>query len=171
MRDPLWLPQEGELHYEWFRRYRDMTTPRSYAKCALAVEKSPMEIRAIADEWQWERRALAYERYLEAEYQKARDMAMDQVVAEHKAAAMEWHKFAMNQLRKLQVEADRMDIAMVGPEKLSKLWETAIKMTRLAMGEATDHKKIETSAMNFSLLTDEELLLWEELQGKASSKG
>ena len=83
-----WDRQPGERDAPWqaFKLYRDMGPSRSARKVAMALKKSSGHLLRYSHAWSWKERIQAYETHMDRVSQKAHEIALEEMAADHAKA-------------------------------------------------------------------------------------
>lgn len=101
-----WERQEGESSkaFESFVIYRDMGAKRTFTAVADTLHKSCTLIRRWKEQWDWEKRAMAYDNSLEKEARAEAAKGIRKMIERHIKIAVDMQDKAVASLEKMGAE-------------------------------------------------------------------
>ena len=162
-----WDRRRGESaeHHGLLRRYLEMGSGRKLADLAEAVGRPVKSVQRLSSQHDWVERAAAYDAHLDAR--------VDALTTDAVAAMRLEHMRALEILRKHGIMLAAKERGTAGDGRA--MIETAIRLERLLIGEATDRQEMRVqveSDRDLSVLTDDELATYRALLAKmAASRG
>lgn len=137
MKARMWERQEGESEeaFQAFVLYRDSGADRSIREVAKALSKSATLIARWSTDWNWGDRALGYDNWLDREVQEQNRKDVLAMRKRHAQIAMLMQQKVVDSIRAMS-ERDTLK-----PDQAAKWLDIAVKVERLARGEATENVK------------------------------
>lgn len=171
---PPWerLSAEGDATYLAFRAYLEQDPPRSIKATAALLKRSPSTVYKHSRRYRWQARAEAWDR-AQAEVEAEAILSERARTAKSRlrllGTALELSELRLQEVLKAVQEGVGEDSAP-DLKTVVYLMDRGLHYERLIMGEATERTET-TSEVDYSELTEEELLLWKDLQAKLTRKG
>jgi len=136
-------PRETSRSYELFCTYRNMGVERSLRKMKASVNGSPSvrRLQLLSARWKWVDRARAYDDHLERERRIQQEKERLAMHARHAKVALLGMNVAVKGLENLLTKVQSGD-GSVAPGDLTRLLDTAVRVERLARGEASDSHEV-----------------------------
>lgn len=124
------MKDESEPAYEAFVIYRNLGFKRTQVKVIEELKKSPTLINRWAQQFDWQTRALEYDRELDRQWMQEQHEQRRKIPQQHAAIA---NSILLKVAKRLQTMTDNQ-IAAMTPVQLGKLFATAVKVQRESYG-------------------------------------
>lgn len=164
-----WERQDGEpeLAYEAFKGFVFQTLPRRLHHSS--VKHGHAELSTLYNEWRWQERALAYDRYTERQRQAERDAILRQDEKERVAKMVSMLEGVADVIEREMAKLIRdsrtsQAFGLIKPSDLNKLMTSYITFQRLIHGESTEN--VATVDASLSKLSLDELKELARIQAK-----
>lgn len=153
-------PREGNYAWSAFVTYRDLGPQnRSYRRVAEIHGKTEGTIAQFAHRWDWRRRIIEFDRWVDEKSQIAEVEAVKEMRARHIKIAMSLQGAGAIALNKL-IESERSGKTRVlKPTELREMIDLGVKLERLNRGEPTDltRSELDMRSKPASEMTEAEL--------------
>lgn len=147
-------PDESDVAFEAFTIYRDLGPQRSQSAVARQINRELSQLKGWSLRHSWVARSLAWDDHLDAIARAAMERARVDMGRKHAEAAMKMLEIGLEGLETVREKMQQPD---VDPKDVREFIEAAIKLERLARGEAESVSEQRRIAKNAKVMTDDEL--------------
>lgn len=147
-------PDESDVAFEAFTVYRDLGPQRSQAAVANQINRELSQMKAWSLKHRWVTRSLAWDDHLDAVARNAMERARVDMGRKHADAAMKMLEVGLEGLETVREKMQQPD---VDPKDVREFIEAAIKLERLARGEAESVSEQRRVGKTVKAMTDDEL--------------
>lgn len=157
----IWDRNINEPDSAWtsFYRYRDLPLPRPPVRdFATTVGQPPGRVAGWSMTYTWPARLLAWDQHLDGRRQAVVETAVEEMARRHIGLAQSFQAIAARAAEKIAEDLTH-DLARMTPRDAIRIVDVAVKMERLARGEATER----VEGTDYSKCTPEQLAALESI--------
>jgi hypothetical protein len=132
------LPGESSKAFHYFCLYRDMGARRSLRKLARdnACKTKVGQLERWSSRWRWVERCQKYDDHLEYQERLQQEKERREMHKRHAKIVLLGQNIAVKGLEALLIKVQKGE--GIPPADLTRLFDTSVKVERLARGESTD---------------------------------